>query len=223
MYAISAEARGLEKVMHLLADAVLRPHITTPGLQAARLAAKYEWEDMQMRPDQETILLEKVHAAAWGDNTLGLPRYCPPENIDNITRDHILSYMRLNFQPPRIVVSGVGVEHNELVDLTKMYFVSSQPAWEEKDFNITGPNQPDKSVAKYIGGYLKVSTPASWFVPRNIIFLSYFQLLSSWITGRKGFWSIQFWTASGSELGTHCPRIGVCDSPRSRLHFIVRS
>jgi processing peptidase subunit alpha len=99
--------------------------------------------------------LEKVHAAAWGNGTLGLPRYCPPENIDNITRDHILSYMKTYFRPPRIVVSGVGVEHNELVDLTKMYFENSKSAWDENDFNLTGPSEPDQSVAKYTGGYLK--------------------------------------------------------------------
>ena len=37
-----------------------------------------------MKPDQEPLLIEAIHAAAYNSNTLGLPKMCPEENIESI-------------------------------------------------------------------------------------------------------------------------------------------
>lgn len=57
-----------------------------------------------------------------------------------------------------MVVAGVGVDHDQLVDATEKYFVDRKPIW-ETDSNIAQNTKVlgvDKSVAQYTGGIVKV-------------------------------------------------------------------
>ena len=49
------------------------------------MTIRYELEDISMRPDQEPLLVEKIHSAAFKNNTLGLAKICPEENIGSFT------------------------------------------------------------------------------------------------------------------------------------------
>lgn len=118
--------------MRLLADVVLRPQISEEELLNAKQTVQYENEDMQMRPEQEMVILEMIHAAAWDNNTLGFPRYCPLANTEKVSRKEILQFMKTNFTPSRMAIAGVGVEHNLLVDLAKEYFVTNNTTWEQE-------------------------------------------------------------------------------------------
>lgn len=62
-----------------------------------------------MRPEQEPILLDMIHGAAYKENTLGLPKLCPLKNINAINRDILMNYLKLYHSPDRIVIAGVGV------------------------------------------------------------------------------------------------------------------
>jgi processing peptidase subunit alpha len=155
LYAISTEVKGVPNIVKMLSNIVHQPRITEDELNAAKMAASFEVEDLKMRPEQEGVLLEMIHAAAWRDNTLGFPRHCPPENLDLITRDHLLHFMRLHYSPERIVVAGVGVDHQELIDITKAYFSDADATWNTEKLSVNSPTQADRSVAKYSGGMLK--------------------------------------------------------------------
>lgn len=156
VYAISTEVHGVERLMRLLADVVLRPQITEEELQNAKQTVQYEIEDMQMRPEQEMIILEMIHAAAWNNNTLGFPRYCPPENTHKVTRQEILNFKTTNYKPTRMAISGVGVDHKLLVDLAKEYFVTSDTTWDREG----GKDQPNNDPASvYSGGDNRVIMP----------------------------------------------------------------
>lgn len=56
------------------------------------------------RPDVEMIMTDYVHAAAFRDNTLGLPKVCPDPQA--ITREHIYAFMSKYFVPERMIVVG---------------------------------------------------------------------------------------------------------------------
>ena len=87
LYASSVDSRGLEATVEILGDVVLRPQITEDELSEVRTAIKYELENIShLKPDQEPLLIEAIHAAAYRNNTLGLPKMCPEENIDAISR-----------------------------------------------------------------------------------------------------------------------------------------
>lgn len=155
IYASSADRRGLETVTRVLAEAVLRPKLEDTEIEFAHQAVLFELETLNMRPEQEPILMDRIHAAAYRGNTLGLPKLCPVENVDKIDRDALLSFLRLHHTPSRMVVAGVGVDHDELVRHVEKYF-SMVSTWELENHR-NNINTVDTSVAQYTGGEIKVS------------------------------------------------------------------
>lgn len=105
-----------------------------------------------MRPEQEPILMDMVHAAAFRDNTLGFPKICPSSNVGKIDRNMLLSYMKQYHTPKRMVVAGVGVEHDVLVNAVEKYFLNKPPIWESANFQTRNSYAVDTSIAQYTGG-----------------------------------------------------------------------
>ncbi|XP_065076919.1 mitochondrial-processing peptidase subunit alpha [Ochlerotatus camptorhynchus] len=152
VYAASADSRGLESVSQILADVVLRPRLAAEEIELARQAVKFELETLGMRPEQEPILMDMIHAAAFRDNTLGLPKLCPPENADKIDRDMLLNYLRHHHTPERMVLAGVGVPHDDLVRLAEKFFAEGSATWETEKVAAKEPSGVDSSIAQYTGG-----------------------------------------------------------------------
>lgn len=155
IYAASADRRGIETVTRVLAEAVLRPKLEENEIEFAHQAVQFELETLNMRPEQEPILMDRIHAAAYRGNTLGLPKLCPPENADKIDRDVLLSFLRLHHTPSRMVVAGVGVDHDELVKYVDKFFTMDS-TWNLEAIKNTSINTVDTSVAQYTGGEIKV-------------------------------------------------------------------
>lgn len=91
--------------------------------------------------------------AAFRDNTVGLPKLCPPENIGKFNSTILQDYMRRYYQPSRIVIAGVNVDHQHLADLTNDYFVNKPLMWQREG---EATESPDRSIAQYTGGIVKV-------------------------------------------------------------------
>ena len=94
-----------------------------------------------------------VVQAAFRDNTVGLPKLCPPENIGKFNSAILQDYMKRYYQPSRIVIAGVNVDHQHLVDLTNDHFVNKPPMWHREGEAM---ESPDRSIAQYTGGIVKV-------------------------------------------------------------------
>lgn len=155
IYAASAERHGVDTVTQILGDAVLRPQITDEEVSAARQTIGFEVESLLSRPEQEPILMDMIHAAAYRENTLGLPKICPEANIEKIDRTILLEYLMNHYSPSRMVVAGVGIEHNDLVRAVQKYFVDEKAVWEEEDMaSFERTRGVDKSIAQYTGGYI---------------------------------------------------------------------
>lgn len=154
VYAASAERRGLDIITQVLGDIVLRPKITEEEVQIAKQTVQFELESLHTRPEQEPILMDMIHAAAYRNNTLGLPKICPQENIEKIDRKTLHTYLKHHYVPSRMVVAGVGVEHDDLVHAVNKYFVDQKPIWEEQADLIlpNNRNTVDKSIAQYSAG-----------------------------------------------------------------------
>ncbi|XP_066222809.1 mitochondrial-processing peptidase subunit alpha isoform X1 [Saccopteryx leptura] len=156
MYAVSAASSGLDTVVGLLADVVLHPRLTEEEIEMARMTVQFELEDLHMRPDPEPLLTEMIHEAAFKGNTVGLHRFCPTENIAKIDRGVLHAYMRNYYTPDRMVLAGVGVEHDHLVECARKYLLGARPAWgSEAAVDV------DRSVAQYTGGLVKVERDMS--------------------------------------------------------------
>ncbi|XP_076853839.1 mitochondrial-processing peptidase subunit alpha [Brachyhypopomus gauderio] len=156
MYAVSAEVKGLDTVVNLLADAVLQPRLLDEELEMTRMTVRFELEDLNMRPDPEPLLTEMIHAAAYRGNTVGLPRFCPVENVEKIDRKLLHSYLRSYYCPERMVLAGVGVEHERLLECARKHLLGVEPVWG------AGPaGHVDCSVAQYTGGFVKMEKDMS--------------------------------------------------------------
>lgn len=155
IYAASIDSRAIDSVTRLLADVALRPTLSDQEVNLARRAISFELETLGMRPEQEPILMDMIHAAAYRDNTLGLPKLCPSQHLEDIDRNVLLNYLKYHHTPERMVIAGVGVNHEELVHYVKKYFVDDQAIWETELTSDAGPKQVDTSVAQYTGGCVK--------------------------------------------------------------------
>ena len=85
-----------------------------------RQAIRYEIEDAEMTPTQDVFGVEAIHAAAFANNTVGLPKVCPENNIDVINKKTLMHYLCNHHTPERMVVAGVGVEHDQLVEYAQV-------------------------------------------------------------------------------------------------------
>ena len=63
--------------------------------------------------------------AAYRDNTLGLAKLCPKENLFTIDQSLLYTYLKNYYDPSRMVLTGVGVEHDDLVNFAKKYSKSN--------------------------------------------------------------------------------------------------
>ncbi|VDM48713.1 unnamed protein product [Toxocara canis] len=126
-------------------------------LDDARLIVRFENEDMSSKPECEALLTDWIHEAAFNGNTLGFSKYCPSQNVDKIQREHLFTYMKQYHSPDRMVVAGVGVDHEVLVDAARELFDSSKTVW-AKDSSLLLHNEPpvDRSAAQYTGGDKRV-------------------------------------------------------------------
>lgn len=69
IYATSAYSHGLDEVMHLLGEVTLRLQITDEEVNAAQQAIRFELETLAMRPEQETLLMDMIHAVCFKVST----------------------------------------------------------------------------------------------------------------------------------------------------------
>lgn len=152
VYAASADSRGLESVTRVLSEVVLRPKLPDIEVDLARQSVQFEMESLNMRPEQEPLLMDMIHAAAYRDNTLGLPKLCSDKNSAKIDRNMLLSYLKHHHTPSRMVVAGVGVDHDEFVKYVEKYFTANTAIWETETIQNLGPQGVDTSIAQYTGG-----------------------------------------------------------------------
>lgn len=52
------------KIFKVLAEVTLRPQLSNEEIEAARQAVAFELETLAMRPEQETILMDMIHAVS---------------------------------------------------------------------------------------------------------------------------------------------------------------
>lgn len=147
IYASSADRRGYDSVVNILSEVILQPLVTHQEVDLASQYITFELENLMSRPEQEPLLMDMIHAAAYRNNTLGLPKICPEQNIKTIKRDTILTFMKNHFTPSRMVVAGVGLDHKQLVESVQRHFEDKKPTWDGMP-----KTKVDNSLAQYTGG-----------------------------------------------------------------------
>merc|ERR1712150_34642 len=77
---------------------------------------------------------------------------CPEDNIESIQRKTLMTYLKNYHSPDRMVLAGVGIEHDVLVEAAQKHFVDEKPIWKDEKGRV----QADNSVAQYTGGQVLI-------------------------------------------------------------------
>uniref|UniRef100_A0A6G1SML8 Mitochondrial-processing peptidase subunit alpha n=1 Tax=Aceria tosichella TaxID=561515 RepID=A0A6G1SML8_9ACAR len=179
VYAVSVMNEYPETAVELLSEAVFRPRFTDNEVKETANRISFELEDMSYDPERKTQLTEMIHAAAYGNRTLGLPKICPQENLDKITPSLMFNYLKHNHTLDRMVLAGVGIDHEQLVDLAEKYFAQKQPIWlSNPDLPSQQPKSIDRQKAVYTGGFNAIEMDLSnvSLGPTPLPNLAHFQL-----------------------------------------------
>lgn len=120
MYQSTVFPESLPLAMSLISSTILHPQLLPSELEAQRDAAAYEVREIWQKP--ELILLEILHSVAFKDNTLGMPLLCPESQLDVLGEREVRGFMKDWYKPERMVIAGVGMQHEELVELAHKEF-----------------------------------------------------------------------------------------------------
>lgn len=130
-------------MVHTLGDVIQNPLFDPQELAQAYEEYAEQAADKDMSPDIQ--LMEAIHAAAYHNNTVGLPSY-NTSNVQHFTQEILQEHIKSMFTADKIVVSGVGVEHASFLELVEQEFAG-----------LSKGTSPEVEKAKYTGGDVRIA------------------------------------------------------------------
>ena len=70
---------------------------------------------------------------------------------EEISPEDVRQFIASHYTPDRMVLTGVGVDHAQFVELAEKYFVNPKTTWSGSDVAAV-----DGSIAQWTGGHCKV-------------------------------------------------------------------
>ena len=125
------------QTVHYLIESISKPAFKTWELEDNLYRLKVDLERYDL--DAQTQLVDLLHRAAFKGG-LSNSLYCKSFNVGNHTQAQLLEYTRNYFTSNNTVVCGLGVDHDQLVNLV------------QKEFELGSVNSEEKNKSKYIGG-----------------------------------------------------------------------
>ncbi|WWC71693.1 uncharacterized protein I206_105651 [Kwoniella pini CBS 10737] len=161
MYQSTVFPQSLPLALELISSTIKHPQMTSEEIAAQKEAAAYEIREIWSKP--ELILPEIFHTVAFQDNTLGMPLLCPESQLSKIGVGEIRGFMKDWYKPERMVIAGVGMPHNELVELSQKFF-GDIPSTSMSTLASTlhTSNQPQPSGSKSFATVSNISTPSDY-------------------------------------------------------------
>jgi len=113
--------KDLPAVVGILGDVIQNPLFDEATIEAEREVILKEMQDISS--NQEQVCFDHVHATAYQGTPLGFSIYGPTENVHNVTKDDLHSYVKTHFTTPRIALTAAGgVDHATLAQLAEDNF-----------------------------------------------------------------------------------------------------
>jgi mitochondrial-processing peptidase subunit beta len=107
----------------ILADILQNSRLENSAIERERDVILREQEEVDKQ--LEEVVFDHLHATAFQGQPLGRTILGPRENIQSITRDNLVDYIKTNYTADRMVlVSAGGVPHQQLVELAEKYFAN---------------------------------------------------------------------------------------------------
>jgi len=107
--------------VELIAESIKKPKFAPWDIEEQKKVIGYELENLLQ--DAQSVVTESLHTAAYGDGSpLGRSLWCPSRNLDKFDSKELKAFSDEYFVPSRMVLSGAGVDHEELVKLATKFF-----------------------------------------------------------------------------------------------------
>jgi processing peptidase subunit beta len=133
----------------ILADILQNSKLENSAIERERDVILREQEEVDKQ--LEEVVFDHLHATAFQGQPLGRTILGPRENILNITRDNLKSYIKNNYTADRMVLVGAGgVPHQQLVELAEKHF-SNLPSTQ-----IGNVAPPVKETPDFIGSEVRM-------------------------------------------------------------------
>ncbi|CAI2321624.1 unnamed protein product [Caenorhabditis sp. 36 PRJEB53466] len=163
MYAASCHRSGVDPVVRVIADSIWHPIVDEQSLESAKLTVSYENLDLPKRIEAiEILLADWIHQAAFQHNTIGYSKYGHTEQqMNKIRISDVYSFLSRAHTPDRMVVGGVGVNHDEFVSIIREHFESEshKPIWSRNPSLLPSKiPEIDPSRSQYTGGEVRMQT-----------------------------------------------------------------
>ncbi|CAE8596830.1 unnamed protein product [Polarella glacialis] len=137
-------------------------NVTCPLVLPEEVAeAKEQVLDIQqsLAENPESLVGELLHAAAYGNNTLGQPVYAEEKDLPLFTSEAIKAYLQREVTPDRLILIGVNVDFEEICKWTARSFAEVAQAQAGHDAGVQEVTVRDMTPAIYTGGALSVEEP----------------------------------------------------------------
>ncbi|KAL3925983.1 MAG: hypothetical protein SGILL_000030 [Bacillariaceae sp.] len=114
---------NVQSGMNLLSDVVLNPLISELPVEVEYAKEIMEFQAQEQMP--ELMLGEALQVAAYGsDQQLGKVHFATPESIPHLNAPLVEDFYQKNIldNPGGMVIAGAGIDHEELVKMSKQHF-----------------------------------------------------------------------------------------------------
>ncbi len=136
-YYVKLLDEDLELAIELLSDIILHSNYNPEDIDNVREVVLEELRLTEDTPDD--IVNNLLTAMIWDGHPLGKSILGTRESLISFNREMILEYWRTHYIPSRMIITVAGnVNHNELLDLVRKYFIFNElPSSTSYPFNLS--------------------------------------------------------------------------------------
>ncbi|XP_050464005.1 mitochondrial-processing peptidase subunit beta [Cataglyphis hispanica] len=207
-------SQDVPKAIEILSDIIKNSKLGEKEIERERDVIKREMQEVET--NLQEVVFDHLHAAAYQGTSLGRTILGPTKNIESISRNDLVNYVKTHYGPPRFVLAGAGgVDHNQLIELANKHFCE-----------MTGPdydNIPEYvKSCRYTGSEIRVRDDtiplahvaiavegAGWAEADNIPLMVANTLIGAWDRSQGGG------VNNASSLARACAENGLCHSYQS--------
>ncbi len=146
IYCIDVLRENTVPAFQLFADSIFNPTYPDDELEEARMIIQLQQEELP----SEIFSRDLVQQAGYMNKPLGNHHFCPVDLVNNITSKHLYQFRDHYYVPSNSVLSGVGIDHSELISLSEKYF--KFPSTNNNNSNDN--NKIIRPTSHYTGGLL---------------------------------------------------------------------
>jgi len=115
--------KDVGRAVEIISDILLNSKLDNDAIETERKVILREMAEVNK--NQEELVLDHLHATAFQGTSLGRTILGSEENIQSLTRDDLVNYIKTHYTAPRMVIAGAGaVDHAELCDLASKHFAN---------------------------------------------------------------------------------------------------